>query len=84
MRPASTTGPAWARATLEIACTLDQGFLPVMDHRRVSAETARHFGDRLLTLQGLKSNPGLKLGLVLFALRHRRSPLLQDQQTPDP
>jgi hypothetical protein len=71
-------------ATLEdIPGPFDQSLLSLMNHRRVYVETARQLGDRLLTLQGLQGNPYLKLGLMLLALRHRRSPLVKDQQTPN-
>ena len=71
-------------ATLEdIPGPFDQSLLSLMNHRRVYVETARQLGDRLLTLQGLQGNPCLKLGLMLLALRHRRSPLVKDQQTPN-
>lgn len=52
-----------------------QGALPMVDHRRMHAEPARQFRDRLLALQRLKGDAGFEIRLVLLALRHLGSPL---------
>jgi hypothetical protein len=74
-----------AAATLEdVRRPFEQRLLPLMHHRRVYAKTARQLRNRLLALQGFQRNPCLEFGPVLLALRHRQSPILEDQQTPSP
>ena len=65
---------AGAATLKDLRRPFDQRLLPLMDHRRVDAEPARQFANRLLALHGLKRNPRLELGLVLLPFRHRRSP----------
>ena len=61
-----------AAATLEdVRCTFEQCLLPLMDHRRVYAKTARQLCNRLLAFQGFQRDPCLELGPVLIALRQR-------------
>jgi hypothetical protein len=61
---------------------LKERFLPLVDHRRVYAEPARQFRNRLFVLQSLQGHARLERRFMLSSLRHRRSPF-RDQQEPD-
>ena len=58
-------------ATLEyFRRPVQQGELQLVDHRRMHAEPARQFGDRLLVLQRLVGDAGFEMRLVLLALQY--------------
>jgi hypothetical protein len=72
------------RAALEdVHGTVQQRFLPLVDHGGVDAIGCGEFGSSPLAFERFKGNAGLEGGIVVPAFRHSDLLCDEDQQTSD-